>query len=113
MVISHGSQNWYQAKDPTTLDNGLGCSPCKILPGEERSGTLLPEITHANNLRPTMETRQRIQKVIDVDSETLRLDNILKATGEELKGSMSIDSADDGKKPDHVKKGKDGPRPNS
>ena len=87
----------------------LGCSSCKILPKEERPGTLLPEITHPNNLRPTMETRQRRKKVIDVDSETLRLDNISKATGEESKAIMSTASADDGKKPDHVKKGKMAP----
>ena len=40
--------------------------------GKKRIGTLLTEMTHPNNLRPIMETRQRRKKVIYVDFEIPR-----------------------------------------
>ena len=81
----------------------------KIPPRKERLGTLLSDTTSPNNLRLiTMETKGKRKKVIDVDSVTPKLGNISRAIGEEQKASTSTASADDGKKPDHVKIRKNG-----
>jgi len=60
-----------------------------------------------------METGERWKKVADVASESPRLDNTWKVTGEEPKASMSTTSTDDGKKPHLMNKRKSGSRLNN